>query len=115
MTRARATSAVRAWLTAKREAGAMWWAFRGQFSGPVRLFSRRRRSLWREARALYADPVYGPSERELLRRRIALWRHREAMRAELDAVRSELIQAELRALDEPALFQRIFGTRPPSH
>ncbi|MFE3829660.1 hypothetical protein [Streptomyces sp. NPDC059092] len=101
---------VRVWSRAVWESVALW---RGQFSGPVRVFSRRRRGLWREARALYADPVYGASERELLRRRIALWRHREAMRAELDAVRDELVRAELRALDEPALFRQIFSAQPP--
>ncbi|MFD5749776.1 hypothetical protein [Streptomyces sp. NPDC127033] len=58
----------------------------------------------------YEDPAHGPSELELLRRRIALRRHREAMRAELNTVRAELLRAELRALDDPVLFRQIFGT-----
>ncbi|MEV7090531.1 hypothetical protein AB0O07_32435 [Streptomyces sp. NPDC093085] len=106
---------VRTWLSAKREAAARWWALRDRTlrDRTTRYRTPRDRGLWREARALYADPVHGPAERELLRRRIDLWHHREAARAELDSVRAELVRAELRALDEPALFHRIFGDPPP--
>ncbi|MFC9428421.1 hypothetical protein [Streptomyces sp. NPDC056987] len=111
----RTVRAARAWLTAKWRAGAMGWAREGRSSRPARLFDPRRTHPAHEARSLYEDygnPVHGPSELELLRRRIALRRHREAMRAELETVRAELLRAELRALDDPVLFRQIFGTPP---
>ncbi|MFD5753310.1 hypothetical protein [Streptomyces sp. NPDC127033] len=109
----RTVRTVRAWLTAKRQAGAMRWARRGRFGRPARLIGPRRTRPAHEARALYEDyeaPAHGPSELKLLRRRIALRRHREAMRAELNTVRAELLRAELRALDDPTLFQQTLGT-----